>query len=471
MKNKMALLALSMGTALLADNCSDPYCESCCEEPCAPDFYYEEPFAPNFFYEPPYGEPFPPNFSCEEPGAPNFFYEPPYGEPYPPNFYCEEPGSPPYPETYEPICEGPCECPQPRAICKCSTPSFYDPAWDQGLFLTFDLLYWCGRESNLNYAARAKVVPRTPVLPASSSLVAAPTSFKHLDVRWRPGVRIGIGWNTCDGWDFYTHWTYYKAKGKSSASGDPFVGGIPTNSEAVIPIWTDLAFHDVGLQTKASAKWRSIFNAIDLELGRRYYLSECFTLRPYTGLRWALTETKFAAKGKQEMTLLTPTVSSNLFRSRDSFHNNNWGIGILAGFQPVFYFCESLSLYANADVALLRGRFHSHIRREYCNTSNGTTLPCADVPHSNSKFFGMQPALDLAMGLCWETDWCDHSYSLEFSAGWEHHIWFDYNSRMKLFAPVTLQGTVPTLYQDTAFEEVNSNLEMGGFLLKLRFSF
>lgn len=463
MKNAVALLALSMGTTVFADNCCDPYCESCCEEPCAPDFYYEEsPYSsPNAYYEPHYA----PEFYCEEPCIPDCEEscspdcDSPYvPDPCIPNFYCEEP------------CPVEC-CLKPRdpICCECYTPAFYDPAWNRAVSLGFDFLYWYARENHLAYGAREEVIQQTPAVGQPTSLAAVPTSYKHLPVHWKPGFRLGIGWNTCDGWDFLLNWTHYKGKSKGSISGDSFVAAIPQGARAAVSFWTDPALHGTFLFSKVSAKWRTVFNCIDLELGRRYYLSECFTLRPYAGLRAVWNEAKFVVKGVQNFTILSPTVVTNLFRARDSFHNDNWGVGMLAGFQPVFYLTKCFSFYANADIALLWGKFDQRIRRESCNISSSGPIPCGDAPAKTSDFFGMQPALDLGMGFSWEIDWCDHSYALELSAGWEHHILFNYNSRIQVFAPISQQGT--TLVFNTGSQEVLSDLQMGGFILKACFSF
>lgn len=462
MKNVAALLAISMGTTAFADNCCDPYCESCCEEPCAPDFYYEEPFPPPACYESPYF----PEFYCEEPCIPDC--EPP----------CIPDCEPPcVPDSCIPdFCyEEPCiveECPEPRGpiCCECYTPPFYDSAWNRGMFLSFDFLYWYARENHLAYGVREQVVQRTPAIGEGSALVSAPNSYKQLPVHWKPGVRIGIGWNMCDGWDFLIDWTHYKGKSRGSISGDDaFVGGIVQGARTAFSLWTDPAFHSTLLFSKVSAKWRTVFNSIDVEMGRKYYLSECFTLRPYAGLRAVWNEAKFVVKAEQNFTNLTPTVFGNFFKARDSFHNDNWGIGMLAGFQPAFYFTKCLSFYANADVALLWGKFDQRVRREYCNIPSTGPIPCGDAPVTTSDLFGMQPMLDLEMGFSWEIDWCDHSYALELSAGWEHHVLFDYNSRIQLFAPLSQQGA--TLFFDTGVQEALSDLQMGGFLLKARFSF
>ncbi|NGX59140.1 MAG: hypothetical protein KR126chlam3_00287 [Chlamydiae bacterium] len=44
---------------------------------------------------------------------------------------------------------------------------------------------------------------------------------------------------------------------------------------------------------KIQAKWQLDFHSIDLEIGRKYWLSKCFNLRPYAGLRGAWTKTTF----------------------------------------------------------------------------------------------------------------------------------------------------------------------------------
>jgi Legionella pneumophila major outer membrane protein precursor len=407
MKAPLALLALSMSTALVADNCCDPCCKPCC-----------------------------------------------------------------VPQPRAPIC------------CECYTPAFYEMQCDLGLFGTVDFLYWYGRENGLSYAIVEKTVPLGSVDVAMTT-ATTPISYKYTNAKWKPGVRLGLGWNTdCDGWDAYLNWTYYKGKQTGSTKVAPFSGPIPAvGGQGVLLPWANNAIgyggvgaFGINLYNSGSAQWQLTLNQIDLEMGRRYYLSKCFTMRPYAGLRGLWTRTHFNLKGAQTVTsggTAPLPVGSYSLTAKDSFKNRNWSVGFLAGFQPVFYFTEEFSLYANADAALLWGRFRSKTQRNYLGLQ-GTATDLNFSSASNANFSGMQPMLDLGMGLRWEMYWCEKRYGLELDAGWEHHVLFNHNYRMKIMSGSALSTTVgaaPTGVVAYDQQEVASNLGLGGLILRARFSF
>jgi len=346
-----------------------------------------------------------------------------------------------------------------------------------GVFATLDFLYFYARENDLAYANVMKTVHRSAVSFPMTATV--PSSYKHVDTKWKPGVRVGLGWNMeCDGWDLYANWTYYKGEGKGSTSVTPFNTAFPTlGNQGVLPLWTDNAIFYAnatspafGLFNSMSAKWDFTFNSIDVEMGRRYYLSECFTMRPYTGLRATWTRTNFTLNGKDTINVVpavpatTPPQIAGFYdlSTKDSFTNHNWGVGLLAGFQPVFYFTEEFCLYANADAALLWGKFRNTTKRSYSSHQNGAALDVDFSASANGDFAGIQPMLDLALGVRWETYWCEKRYGFELDAGWEHHVLFNHNYRVRatnatvVFTPV--DGGAPGAVSINS-EEGTNNLD------------
>ncbi len=400
-------------------------------------------------------------------------------------------------------CE-PCCVPQPRppVCCECYVPSFNDMQCDWDLFASVDFLYWYADETDLSYAAVTKTGLRaTPVASGTGIITAAGASdspyisainkVKHLSSKWDPGVRVGLGWKMDGGWDLYANWTYYTNERKQSITVDPFIGFFPAlGAKGILNPWMDpAALPYPGREImfdSLSAKWNLVFNQIDLELGRRYWLSKCFTLRPYAGLRGAWTHTTFKVQAHQDLNQHFAGVDglpagTYITDTEDRFRNRNWGVGFIGGLQPTFYLTEEFSLYANAEMSLLWGQLNGHVRRDYTGTFT-TTAGVGPVDlidydaGTGDKFSGMQPMMDLGIGLRWETCFCDNRYRFNLDAGWEHHVFFNYNHRVQLsggqifngslFDPASSNGRA-----DTNYQEVDSDLGMGGFVLRARFDF
>lgn len=378
----------------------------------------------------------------------------------------------------------PCCVPQPRppVCCECYVPSYDDMQCDWDLFLTVDFLYWYADETDLSYAAVAKTVSRSTVTTPANATAAS--SYKHLGNKWDPGVRVGLGWRMDGGWDLYANWTYYKNHKNSHTSVTSFNTMFPAlGASGIINPWIDNSMMNLftTLFDSVSAKWNMVFNQVDLELGRRYWLSKCFTFRPYTGLRGAWTHTTFTVKGQGDQLMTSAPVGVPLndykYNTSDKFRNRNWGVGLLGGVQPTFYFTDEFSLYGNVEAALLWGQFNNRLSRKYTSTSTTLLGVTSDdmnaTPSARDNFSGMQPVVDVGIGLRWETCWCDNRYRFNLDAGWEHHVFLDYNYRVKVnspdIEPTALAGNTGRV--STVYSEEHTNLGMGGFILRARFDF
>lgn len=368
-----------------------------------------------------------------------------------------------------PCCCKPCCVPKPPKCidCECYVPQHYDMSCDCGWFVSVDFLYFYGRETNLPYAARSVGVE---TVSTGSTLAFGTNSLSYVDGSWDPGVRVGLGWKSeCDGWDLSFFWTYYKNNSKNSTSGTLKALG---DSYAV----GDVVLASPWIQgsgftgyASMSGKWDFKFNSFDLEFGRRYWLSKCFDLRPYFGLRGAWGETDFRVSGSGVDTLFGSTTSSYV-----DFENNNWGAGFIGGLQPVWHFSDCFSLYSNFDMSLIWGR-------RKVKTSSNSTRTTADgvvdstLPfRSNSDNYGMQSALDMGLGFRYENCYCDNQYRFALDLGWEHHIWLNYNERFV----DTVIGTVGQTFDNGGPSTVTSATDLtdhdvgfGGFVLRVRFDF
>lgn len=370
----------------------------------------------------------------------------------------------------------PCCVPEPKKCidCECYTPQYYDLQCDWGAFFTVDFLYWYARESNLAYASKVQSLITTTDIPDVQSQIFVPKTYEHLDTAWDPGVRVGLGWNSCcDGWDTYLHWTYFQNNKNASTSVPSnfgFSDFIPGNGEfALLNPWLNASLHgphDAQIFDAISAKWRLRFNNIDLEFGRKYWLSKCFTLRPYTGLRGAWTNTRFSTNSFRQ-----PSNSTLSQEFQNQFTNKYWGVGFIGGLQPNWHFCSNFILFANFDGSLIWGKAEMNGYESQTETED-SLLTNSYSNSANDNFFKMQAILDLALGLRWEETWCCDRYRTTLDLGWEHHIWLNHNTRTKTMDYFQLdEGTSFLANGYRTFTEETTDTMFGGFVLRARFDF
>ncbi|NGX48400.1 MAG: hypothetical protein K1000chlam3_01791, partial [Chlamydiae bacterium] len=358
------------------------------------------------------------------------------------------------------------------------TPQYYDLQCDWGAFLTADFLYWYARENNLAYASKVQTISN--IVPVNDSGIIVPNAYEHIDTDWAPGVRVGLGWNSCcDGWDFYLHWTYFQNDKSSSISVPDFgftgsgVGNkfIPQVGEfALLNPWLNASLHGANnSQTfdRISAKWRLRFNSIDLEIGRKYWLSQCFTLRPYAGLRGAWTNTLFHTNSFRNFTDVSTTLSQKF---QNKFKNKYWGVGFVGGLQPNWHFCSNFILYSNFDISLIWGKAEMKKLENQVETENAISV-AAYSNSVNNDFFKMQAILDLALGLRWEETWCCDRYRTALDLGWEHHIWLNHNTRTQTIDYYTQTISTAIINGYRTFVESSTDTMFGGFVLRVRFDF
>lgn len=369
-----------------------------------------------------------------------------------------------------------CCTPEPKKCidCECYTPQFYDLQCDCGFFLDVEFLYWYARETDLTYSVLFTMKDVSPNDNSNPfSVLAAPTEYNHLDASWDPGVRAGIGWNAgCDGWDYFLNWTYFKNTSRRSDSVT-YTGENPRLGEqGLLNPWQNHGAFDTPIYERMSTKWEGVFNQIDLELGRKYWLSRCFNLRPFIGLRGAWTRTTFEVTGgvgPKPREVGNEIIEQN---HEDTFKNRNWGVGFLAGFQPHWYFCQNFLIYGSFDGALLWGEFEGKKKTHY--QGNGGPQAFAPIQFSLSNeskenFYSMNALLDLGIGLRWEESWCCDRYRTSLDLGWEHHVWFDFAVRHKPIMGFSQPVTLESYFTNTI--DVLSNLVYGGLVVRLRFDF
>ncbi|NGX45010.1 MAG: hypothetical protein K940chlam2_00150 [Chlamydiae bacterium] len=393
-------------------------------------------------------------------------------------------------EQHPSDCCRPCCTPKPRdpVCCECYVPAWNDMQCDWGLYLTADYLYWYARDCDQTYGYRViNSGPFRTIDSASGNLSSTrdfltPANAVNMDTKWSSGVKLGLGWNTdCDGWDVYFQWTgYWNDNSDSSSVGvfankTPAVGGSALVPQYLIQNTTGTFFE------KIKGEWDFRMNRFDLQIGKRYWLSKCFTLRPYTGIGGIWTETDYDVTAFANTSVITAADSSTLTTSgKASIENSNWGAGLLGGVQPTFQFSDCFALYGDAGMALYFGNLKEKNQQSLTQiVDSGTSSILRPLNQTiaftyKNDYYCMTPILDLAIGLRWETYWCDQQYHFAFDLGWEHHVLFHHNHRTD-FSQSFIEIDSSTGEQASAIFDVplarETNLAMGGLVVRVRFDF
>src|SRR5690606_30913363 len=112
-----------------------------------------------------------------------------------------------------------------------------------------------------------------------------------------------------------------------------------------------------------------------------------------------------------------------------------WGFGLLGGFQPTWYITSCFALFANLDGALIWGEYNCRYRKFYVNEGDDNIF--YDT-RGFASFWQVSSLLDVSIGLRWEKNWCCGSLLTTLDVGWEHHVWFDQNHRVKILDKISL---------------------------------
>lgn len=424
-------------------------------------------------------------------------------------------------EIADNCCPTPCCVPQPKKCidCEAYNPQFYDLQCDWGVFVTADFLYWYARETNLEFAYQNGPGFFEPTSLATTRIWEVTTKHHYVKTKWDPGVRVGIGMNSqCDGWDLFLNWTYLHNHAKSTATA-PF---IPASDETPgffianpqlfgqVQPWTfgqinESLFEPVEFPV-ITGKWSLVFNQVDLEVGRKYWVSKCFVLRPYAGLRGAWVHTKFDILGSSEdpsvfgpftdpVTGNTGTQGDFITVGNTFFKNKYWGVGFVGGLQPEFMLgnwcgCGNFSLYANVDAALIWGKFNarkadvalsSFVSNDITLGTTATIVRSAN-PVETDAYSRMQAIVDLGLGIRWEQHWCCDRYSTSIDLGWEHHYWADFglyhraiwgfdDTSLAVLPTPGVPGTGIIFDGATGSNNFETDLGFGGLVVRFRFDF
>ena len=291
---------------------------------------------------------------------------------------------------------------------KAVTPSARTCSELNGAYVTGEFIYWKAREDEMIFSAFVDI---------TSTPSRTERSFRpiELEFQYDPGFKLGLGGDLpFDGWDLYLNWTHFHT-----------VPTISKSSNQANIVSYDVAASETLLfgARRMKQSWNLMFNSLDFDWGRRFYLSRTLTVRPSFGGKAAWVHQKL-----RSFLLDTESIVGGIPGNTESFatRNNFWGIGPYLAFEGKWTFGYGIGLYGEISGAILWGKFEqiSAIRNNGLQqTQQGQTLASFE---GNFQFetHRVRPTTQAFIGLDWEWCFIPKWLSLNLRAGYETQIFW-----------------------------------------------
>jgi len=303
------------------------------------------------------------------------------------------------------------------------------------IYFTADFIWWKASEEGLAFSTSGLNAETV----TTDNVYSSPSTGKVVSVGedWAPGFKVGLGLNMGhDGWDLGAEYTWLNASDSRSQTGSIYV------TSDVIVIGTEAQ--------RNTSEWDLRFNAIDLALGRNFYLSQFLTMKPHIGLKgtWQSHDWKsqyftdnFSVQAQDAAGM--PVMVSFTGPFQDNREFNVWGIGVRGGLKAAWYMSKSWSIYGNLAFTNLWTNYYKNTHvLNITDTTTGNTRGVINTDNDNvytCKYIG-----ELEMGLRWEMWFSDDNYHVAIQAGWEQQTWINWSGFSELLNPVyhdfSLQG-------------------------------
>ena len=262
-------------------------------------------------------------------------------------------------------------------------------------YIGAELLYWRAFQNGLDICVPTDVSDTV----TDGEVISTFRGEGHEpNFEWHPGFRINVGFEmpSCNKWDIATTWTHFHSHVHGSHHGD-------------------------------RPHWNINLDVVDVVAGYRLDLGDCFTVRPFAGLRVARIDQKIHIVDFADGTDFGDLISEDV-NNKERFR----GIGPLLGLEANWNMGCNFSLYANASISWLYGKFH--VRQTEFEDVVGASNFCEVEKHLN----GTQAIADVGLGIRWQTCFCMNT-QLIIQLGLEHHRYFDHN-RIGCYGDLSFDG-------------------------------
>jgi hypothetical protein len=278
---------------------------------------------------------------------------------------------------------------------------FHSPRLKKGcnVFLTNEYLYWTTKEQGLAYGMYYLFNGTTPF-----EVLYGKT--RHINPDMRLGYRNGIRYEFPDThWDLNAVWTSYHNSKDSEF--------LPHNDLLFATFFLNKNFAPIA--NGAQAHWDLDFNAVDLEAAYTFRLGSSFSFRAFTGLKAAWIDQD--VKVKYLNVTFTGFPEPVNVASRNSYNSHNYGLR--TGLNTQYHLGKGFKLFVNSALAVIWSSFNIiHIERAAGHPVRAKR---------RDSFESINPEVEVATGIAWQTDFKHRRCFLDLRLGWEQQVWISQN--------------------------------------------
>lgn len=319
-------------------------------------------------------------------------------------------------------------------------------------FVLLDVLYWRTKVGGTDYAYSDQD-------PTASLPIKGRT--KHMGFGWDWGVRAGLGYNfDHDSWDVRAQYTWFDTSGSDSTRAGLNSSIVPLRGSSSIAGQQELpnggfVDNEFIYCTSAKSQLSLDYQAVDLELGRDYYVSSKIALRPFWGLKSAWVDL-------QQITRYTGGDASGdsdsiLGLGYDTVHiredSDFWGLGPRVGIDTRWYVGEGFSIFGNIAGALLYGHFDVDHKEKFTRYQD-TRI------NLNANRHAFSPTVQYEMGLRWDSYFHNNRHHVSLGLGFEGQYFWRMNQMLKIDDSATLK-----------YERYSEDVSMYGLTFNVKFEF
>lgn len=324
----------------------------------------------------------------------------------------------------QPVIEAPCLgwAYNPPAYARCAGCNTGCESFMDSFAFRADFLWWRANEEGLDLGTEETVDSfNLPSAPDRTSVVNR-SHRKQPNFKYDPGFRIGLAnYCACDCWDVALNWTHYHTKASVNGASDTDEG-VSFFSE-----WERVVDAN---PTKAAGRYSLNLDLVDLELGRKFYVSSCFVLRPQFGLRIARINQNYRVESEAIAVVADTPLEDyvSVVKSRSDFLS----VGPRVGLDVEVQLGCGVSLFGQAAGSILFGKFDNHSKEFLTDYSTNTGLIVGEYAYEekSSAHRCSRTVTDLAVGVKWDHcfDWCNRLHPVSIAFAWEHHAFYDMNN-------------------------------------------
>lgn len=299
-------------------------------------------------------------------------------------------------------------------------------AWDA--YISADFLYWQTMIDDTAYAISST--------KTSGSYPPQDGHFIYPKFKWRPGVKVGLGFNfDRDDWNLFFEWTHMLGRGSGSTARPDTGVLIPQSAflDEALPVISKTC-------SDASMNGRQNYNTVDMNIGRPYYSGKHLVFKPFIGVRGAWIRNNVTEQ-YNHLNLTYSYVSNDVLTvatltdgdwSKIKAKQRMWGLGPRVGLDSDWLLGCGCRFFNKTSGSLLFERTKnsfehtvsddiiSDISRYYDDLDN----PILSIKASKLNLF--RPNINTVLGLGWGTYFDHHNWHFDISAAYELNYWFDH---------------------------------------------